>query len=135
MIDRKTIELLNEIYSVYPVSINECGDSTILMAKGVTDYVIVFGSLMEHFDGIVEKHKSLKYKKCPLTNKNACILRECLPFSRPKRVLKEKNDKLDALENEKTLTFLKRAPKIVLNSLSFKSIVNSYKKLLAIIKK
>mgnify|MGYP003323285672 CR=1 FL=1 len=39
---------------------------------------------------------------------------------------------IHALENEKTLTFLKRAPKIQLSTLNMKAIVNSYKRIFKI---
>lgn len=76
-------------YNVYRKSINRVDDSWIFMYKEDKKYLIVVGPLVKDFNGEEYIVDGIKYKKCELNHDNANSLRKKLPFTAPRRVLKE----------------------------------------------
>lgn len=78
-----------EYYDVFPKSINQVNDSWIFMIKKEDRYLVVYGTLSSEFQGEEFKFEDISFLVAPLNHLNATKLRKVLPFTAPRRVLKE----------------------------------------------
>lgn len=78
-----------EAYGVFPKSINQVNDSWLFMIKDGERYLVVCGNLRSKFQGEEYKYADTAFLVAPLNHVNAIALREVLPFTAPRRVLKE----------------------------------------------
>lgn len=78
-----------EYYHVFPKSINQVKDSWIFMIENEERYLVVVGELRTRFHGDEYQSEGTSFLVAPLNHDNATILRQVLPFTAPRRVLKE----------------------------------------------
>lgn len=81
--------LLNKKYHLYPLSINELETGIIAMIHQDQDYLLCLGELSGAFVGENLTINHVRGKKCHLTHENAEQLRQVLPFTAPRPVLRE----------------------------------------------
>lgn len=79
-----------EDFGIYPKSVNKTGDTTVMMATGGENDVIVAVGPSVGFAGERGCVAGHEYTAAPLTWENGCVLRRLFPFTAPVRVLESK---------------------------------------------